>query len=667
MVRFYYGVVIASAFALCVGCASVPAPTPAPAPGPALPTSASVGDTSIVAIAVPSAEKCCKKQTLPEFLGLDKLGAGIGGLFQGAFSRITSVLGLEGKFPGLQPKPPIANITDPANLSETASPSVQAAAKVKAEQDQASQKIQALRYLATIGCGGCYPEVEEALLAALDDCTEVVRYEAVKAMRGKKRKCCTYCSQDGCCSAKVQKKLNEIANKMKPTGGYVEPSERVRRLARLALSTCAPAVESDDLVPTEGPSLEPIPNPDMQPAIEEISLLSRPREVGLVNYESELKNDSDLCLADVNGEKIYARDLPNGKVNKQTLKSAIHQRLLRLEFLRQNTDIANWTPSVQSLFDKWLNQQISPANIWEPELQSYYQRNQTEFVTPPGVRWELATVDVTDARDENYVRNQLQALRDGLNTGSRPVKVPVIRGVITEAYSWTQPNEVQDTELRRALYETPVGKTSFVFKVENRLSMVRILEKRRGRLLTFNEAKDLVAQKLLAQKKRIALNHLIKNSLSRALVWTVFDQGSNFELDLLIRSESHDDTNHRKDSAPSNNTSLTSRESDQSSSIEKVVSGLNRAANQPSIGISSKHATAIPSHVQNQSNIYSTNASHNEQTDFKRIQANPDKISPASLSPTHPSTFQFDSVRTAQQPLIEQVEPVFEWIRADFN
>ena len=63
------------------------------------------------------------------------------------------------RFPGLEAKPPVLAITDPANLGEDASPAVQAAAKVKAEEDGAQQKIKALRYLATIGCGGSIPFV----------------------------------------------------------------------------------------------------------------------------------------------------------------------------------------------------------------------------------------------------------------------------------------------------------------------------------------------------------------------------------------------------------------------------------------------------------------------------------------------------------------------------
>jgi hypothetical protein len=167
-------------------------------------------------------------------------------------------------FPGLgdalQPGPPLLPITDPANLSPDAPPAVQTAAKIKAEEDQAAQKIQALRYLATIGCAGCYPGVDDALIAALEDCTEEVRYEAVLAIRKTAGCVCKCCNKKACCSEKIQKKLREIAFETDDSGCPKEMSDRVRRQARLALAQCgpaepepAPAQEAPDL-PTEGPS-----------------------------------------------------------------------------------------------------------------------------------------------------------------------------------------------------------------------------------------------------------------------------------------------------------------------------------------------------------------------------------------------------------------------------
>jgi hypothetical protein len=88
------------------------------------------------------------------------------------------------RFPLLEPKPPVLALTDPSNLSEDATPEVQAAAKQKAKQDQADQKIKAIRFLTSEGgCGKCFPETEDALLSSLEDCNEEVRYETVKGLR----------------------------------------------------------------------------------------------------------------------------------------------------------------------------------------------------------------------------------------------------------------------------------------------------------------------------------------------------------------------------------------------------------------------------------------------------------------------------------------------------
>ncbi|MDZ4817352.1 MAG: hypothetical protein SGJ20_00090, partial [Planctomycetota bacterium] len=75
-------------------------------------------------------------------------------LFGGIGTRILSRLG--SRFPGLEPKPALLPISDPANL-ESPNPAVATAAGVKADEDAAAQKVKAIRYLATIGCGGCYP------------------------------------------------------------------------------------------------------------------------------------------------------------------------------------------------------------------------------------------------------------------------------------------------------------------------------------------------------------------------------------------------------------------------------------------------------------------------------------------------------------------------------
>lgn len=235
------------AFLELVGCAVPPAIPPAPTPADLIKAIPQGNNTTVVNVASP------QHQTLPDFLGITRCCYGTIGACNTVRNQVAFC------FPGLagviEPGAGVLSIAD----AEGGSPAVETAAKIKAEEDQAQAKIAALRYLATIGCAGCYPGVEEAFIAALDDCTEVVRYEAVMALL--KTKCmngkCDFCNKKACCSAKIQKKLNEIAYETDDEGCFKESSERVRRKARLALRRCGPAA----LEPTTPEPVVPAPVP----------------------------------------------------------------------------------------------------------------------------------------------------------------------------------------------------------------------------------------------------------------------------------------------------------------------------------------------------------------------------------------------------------------------
>jgi len=238
------------------GCAAVPTAPPAPA----MPTSAVAGATTIVAVATPGPQP----MTLPQFLGINGLFGGVCDISQRIRIRLGS------RFPGLEPRPPMLALSDPANLGPDASPAVQAAAKAKADEDEVPQKAKAVRYLASLGCGKCHPDTEEALLAALEDCHEEIRYEAVRGLRGVVGSKCGGCRQNSCCTAELLKKLYEIAYGTDIHGCFLEPSSRVRRNARLVIQGCGgvPDVEAESAVPVEGPgaeSSEPVVPPQPVP------------------------------------------------------------------------------------------------------------------------------------------------------------------------------------------------------------------------------------------------------------------------------------------------------------------------------------------------------------------------------------------------------------------
>jgi hypothetical protein len=199
--------------------------------------------------------------------------------------------------PQKEKKPLLKAIADPANL-QAKNPAIAAAAQVKMEEDLAPQKIKALKYLGAVGCG-CYPGVKEALLAALDDCTEEVRFTAAVALvqaAGGCRSCAAKghagCmpqvppkprgllhlfgsnaaddeDEDGCpqptcgcgrscCDLEMKKKLADVAYEKTDGNCWKEPSARVRQAAAEALAVC-------NSRPTAGPGPQPVDVDNREP------------------------------------------------------------------------------------------------------------------------------------------------------------------------------------------------------------------------------------------------------------------------------------------------------------------------------------------------------------------------------------------------------------------
>ncbi|MFT7633209.1 MAG: hypothetical protein ACI87E_004264 [Mariniblastus sp.] len=535
-------------FALCLsllfcGCASIPKPAAVPA---AAPSSLKAGETNIVALAVP-APTGAPHATLPEFLGLGKLFGAIGGGVNRVFSRLKSALGLTGKFPGLQPKPPVVPITDPANLSEEASPAVKAAAKVKAEEDQAEQKVQALRYLATIGCSDCYPEVEDALLAALDDCTEAVRFTAIKALRGQSNQPCSCCQSGGCCSEKVQKKLNKLVNDVNKLGRRVEPSERIRRQARIILQACGPPIGSSKPgSPTEGPSSVLEKDKSSKPTLAPTkpAAVLKPNASGLAANEL---GESEIPVGFVDNQAISTKELNStirtqlvklGKtkieelspsiraaVTQDSMQIAIDTKLKQAAFLATKPEIDKWDASQQQELDDWFAGLISAATpVTDKQVLEYYQQNSEKFKEPASVKWEKAFVTIDSPSKFKSAVKVLQYMRSVAM--GKPMAKPKEHArlqIQVESAPWTRLEEVGNATLRSALLSTAVGQPSAVFRVDDQLVLIRVLNRKQESVKPLNAAKEAIRESLILANKESGQGKWLVNARARASIWTVFD------------------------------------------------------------------------------------------------------------------------------------------------
>lgn len=204
--------------------------------------------------------------TLWRFLGIPQGMSRLGG----------AALNRRGNFPGLEPKPPLKALADPANLVSD-NKMLKKAALIKQQEDLKKQKIKALKYLATIGCG-CYnrnpkePTVQEAFIEGLKDCTEEVRYEAALQLANAAESKCEYCSKNCCCDANVMQVLSDIAVGRDENGCFNEPSARVREAACEALMACRRAVPvypapagAAPVVPPDTETIPPIPDTETIP------------------------------------------------------------------------------------------------------------------------------------------------------------------------------------------------------------------------------------------------------------------------------------------------------------------------------------------------------------------------------------------------------------------
>jgi len=173
------------------------------------------------------------------------------GIPQGCHKIQDAITNPLGNHPKLERKPALRGIADPANqLSDN--PAIKAAAKIKADQDLAPQKVKAIKFLATVCCGCAKngAEVKQALMMALEDCTEEVRYEAAMALCQCAGNPCTLCNKGSCCDAELMTKLQKIAAGQDEKGCWYESSSRVRAAAQNALNACQMV---------HGPTVAPVP------------------------------------------------------------------------------------------------------------------------------------------------------------------------------------------------------------------------------------------------------------------------------------------------------------------------------------------------------------------------------------------------------------------------
>lgn len=199
-------------------------------------------------------------------------------------------------------RPPLTKpLNDPVFLEEGAPEILKKAAEVKQAEDLKVQKIKAVKYLTTIGCG-CYDlddSITEALIEAAGDCTEEVRMATMEALLG--AACgqgCAKCGTKGCCKEAMLMKLYKMAYERDDKGCYLEPSAPVRAAAKKALKACCPGVGPVEITEPEVLPAPKVKKPekvdDEAPADDDDEVPADDSDEDVPDEEPSIEDDADV-------------------------------------------------------------------------------------------------------------------------------------------------------------------------------------------------------------------------------------------------------------------------------------------------------------------------------------------------------------------------------------
>jgi hypothetical protein len=362
-----------------------------------------------------------------------------------------------GNMPGREPTPPLKAIADPANL-QSGNPAIEAACKIKQQEDLAPQKIKALKYLATIGCG-CYDkayDVKGAFMAALDDCTEDVRLQAAKSVGKAAETQCAVCSKSCCCTAEMMQKLNDVATLRDDEGCFVETSAEVREAACEALLACkrrvrvypappAVPVRIDEAQP-ETESQPDMPSPPQASAGSQSDLISE--ILGPTGKPAGPNVKSNVRATPVSSRTVREPELGGSRTpvasTNRSASGSLSGRIVGIDARTSTVDVefdGRRQPTVGSHFSIHHDYALSTVDLGRLEI--VYLAGNGRAIARPAGRTDIAKLGKGDRVSGRIVDNGHEEADAAVMTSvSRQTKKAAVRSCVEPPQPMMKPSDV---------------------------------------------------------------------------------------------------------------------------------------------------------------------------------------------------------------------------------
>ena len=369
----------------------------------------------------------------------------------------------------------------------------------------------------------------------------------------------------------MRKKLDEVANGKDAADCFKEPSERVRRMARMVLAACGGYQPGDSPVPTEGPTPAPpaaIEGPTPAPALglpppdgaappaapaaapgssasTEPAHLRGLSPVQLVSFEQAATTASayDPAVARIDGEPIFeSRVLPwaeaeaarrraagavidgpaFARILAEQVERAVDARLFLLQAHRESAAAGRPPgPLGPDEVEHWLRRKLAvDPYVSVAETEAYHRAHRDRFRAPAQVRWEQISTSVAEAGSRERALELMKYFRDRIAGVDVDPPAVDLRAAFTTTYDYTPLDRIEPAIVAGAAATLPVGAAGAVLEERGEFFLVRVLDRRPGAEPPFDELAGRIRSEITARRRREAEAALLAQLRREHEVWT---------------------------------------------------------------------------------------------------------------------------------------------------
>lgn len=183
----------------------------------------------------------------------------------------------------------------------------------------------------------------------------------------------------------------------------------------------------------------------------------------------------------------------------------------------------------RALAQQWLSTQVETNDeIPHADMIAWYENHLAEYDFPAKSRFEQLTVKITPTQSRDQAWNKIAAMGNEV-FGGRPFgevareksEGPTASGGGT--YDWTTKGSLVSKVVDEAIFTLPVGQLSTILDDGTALHIIRVTERTEAGRTPFIEAQVGIREKLVQDRKKVAMEAYLKRLRDRTPVWTIFD------------------------------------------------------------------------------------------------------------------------------------------------